>query len=76
MTSGEDAFDEFVRTLSSCTPSMIVEGLAAALDTDDLEKLAAELDELILHLTKSRLTAVGVRITRRGEIAILTGEND
>jgi hypothetical protein len=53
MTRGEDAFDDFVRTLRSITPSMIVEGLAAALDTDDLEKLAAELDELILHLRKS-----------------------
>jgi lipoate synthase len=42
---GQDAFDDFVRTLRAYTPSMTVEGLAAALDVDDLEKIAAELDE-------------------------------
>jgi hypothetical protein len=49
----ESAFDAFVRTLSSYTPNGIVTGLAAALDTDDLEKIAAALDELILHLRRA-----------------------
>jgi hypothetical protein len=49
MESDGDVFDDFVRTLRSCTPSMVIEGLAAAFDEPDLEKIAAELDELLLH---------------------------
>jgi hypothetical protein len=48
----KDWLDDLVRILRACTPSMIVEGFAAALDVDDLEKIAAELDELILYLRK------------------------
>jgi hypothetical protein len=44
--------DDLVRILRACTPSMIVEGFVAALDVDDLEQIATELDELILYLRK------------------------
>jgi hypothetical protein len=53
MTRDEDDFDAFVRTLRNFGPSMIVEGLAAAFDEADLERIATELDELLLHLSKS-----------------------
>jgi hypothetical protein len=45
--------DDLVRMLRACTPAMIVEGFAAALDDiDDLEQIAAGLDKLILYLRK------------------------
>jgi hypothetical protein len=44
--------DDLVRILRACTPNMIIEGFVAALDVDDLEKIAAGLDELILYLRK------------------------
>jgi lipoate synthase len=52
MESGSDVFDDFVHTLRNCTPNMVIEALTAAFDENDLEKIAAELDELLLHINK------------------------
>jgi hypothetical protein len=54
MTMTPERFDIFVRTLQSCPLTTVVEGLAAAFDSKELNQIATELDELLRYLLRDR----------------------